>query len=125
MATRITEAELKAIMSTTLTEEELSAFLPMANRMTTNVCGGAGYDSGTLKDIELNLAAHFASSRDPELEDEKIGDARAKYRGKTAMGLEFTRYGQNAMALDYKGKLKQVNAGKRPAEIEHLHNPLP
>lgn len=120
MATRITEAEVKEIIDTTLTDEQIRPFIATANAMVDDLCGDLGYGDATIHNIELWLAAHFVAIRDPRVTQEKIGDAGAAYQGKTAMGLEATTYGQQVMVLDYKGAIAAAARAKKPAEIKAI-----
>lgn len=121
MATRATEAMVKEIIDTDLTAEQVTPFLIAANTMVTDLLTGESYTTLTLKEIERWLAAHFVAVRDPQITKEKIGDAQADYEGKTGMGLQSTRYGQQVMILEHHGIL--ATSGKRPAEVKTLDVP--
>jgi hypothetical protein len=119
MASRATETEVKEIMDTTLTEEQLSPFLKAANSTVTGLLSDEGYGDTQLAEIERWLAAHFAScAKDQIVSKEKIGGADATYHGKTGMGLESTFYGQTVKTLEYNGVLAQVEAAKSRSIIE-------
>jgi len=120
MAFRATEAQVKEIIDTSLTEEEVSPFLKVANQMVTDLVSDEGYASGTLQEIERWLAAHFVAIRDPRVAKEKIGDAQADYHGKSGMSLNFTPYGQQVMVIEYKGKIAAAVMAMRPAEIKAI-----
>lgn len=64
-----------------------------------------GYSQGSLDRITLYLAAHFTSLYIREPEETELGDSREKYTRELKTGLESTRFGQSALALDYKGIL--------------------
>jgi len=117
---RTSEQEVKAIIDTALTKEEVTPFVRAANLYVTNVLSGAGYDADTLKEIECWLAAHFVAIRDPRISQEAIGDVSASYDGKTGMGLNSTRYGQGAMTLDHLNILKSKENATRSAELKVL-----
>lgn len=123
MTARASEAMVKEIIDTDLTAEQITPFLRTANTMVTDLLSSEGYSSSTLKNIECWLAAHFVAMRDPQVTKEKIGDVNAEYEGKTAMGLNSTRYGQQAMVLEHHGVLAQVASGKRPAEVKAIDVP--
>lgn len=120
MAFRATETEVKEIIDTNLMEEQVSPFLKVANQMVTDLVSDVGYASGTLREIERWLAAHFVAVRDPRVAKEKIGDAQADYHGKSDMALNFTPYGQQVMVLEYKGKIAAAMKAMRPAEIKAI-----
>lgn len=98
----------------------VAPFLTAANRIVTDRLTGHGIATATLEQIENWLAAHLIamSDREPGLDEEQIGEARNKRSGKTATGLDATRYGQMAKALDPTGRLGQI--GKRRAFFDVL-----
>lgn len=111
---------VKEIIDTDLTNEQVAPFLAAANTMVTDLLLSESYSTTTLKEIERWLAAHFVAVRDPQVISEKTDYAQATYEGKTGMGLNSTRYGQQAMILDHHGILARVAAGKRPAEVKTI-----
>lgn len=117
---RVTEGEVKQIINTELTEEEITPFLRSANLLVTKLLSEEGYGSDLLEDIEKWLAAHFVAIRDPQVSKEKIGDVDATYQGKTGLGLNHTSYGQQVMILDIHGKLAQISESKGPAEVKAI-----
>lgn len=120
MAARASEAMVKEIIDTDLTNEQVAPFLAAANTLVTDLLLSESYSNETLKEIERWLAAHFVAVRDPQVTQEKIGDIQATYEGKTGMGLNSTRYGQQAMLLDHHGILARKASGKRPAEVKTI-----
>lgn len=120
MATRATEAEVKEIIDTDRTAEQVTPFLKAANLLITDVLTDQGYGVDLLKEIERWLAAHFVAIRDPRTVREKIGDAEDTYQGKFGEGLSGTSYGQQVMLLDYKGVLAEITKAKGSAEIKVL-----
>ena len=117
---RVTEAEVKKILSTTLTNEEITPFLMAANVLVTDILTDESYAEAMLKEIERWLAAHFVAIRDPQISKEKIGDVDATYQGKTSLGLNHTSYGQQVMILDHHGKLAEIAQSKGPAEVKTI-----
>lgn len=115
---RATEAEVKEIIDTTLTDEQVKPFLTAANLLVTDVLSKEGYGDAILKEIERWLAAHFVAIRDPQMAKEKIGDVNATYHGKSGLGLNHTPYGQQVMILDHHGKLAEISSSKGPAEVK-------
>ena len=117
---RTTEAEVKAILDTALTEDELSPFLTAANLIVTSVVANEGYTPEHLAEIERWLAAHLVAIRDPRLMSQKIGDADAVYAGFTQFGkgLEFTSYGQQVLLLDTHARFAALQSAKRPIEVK-------
>lgn len=104
---RATEIEVKAIMDTALTEEQITPFLRSATLDIDRLPTDHGYSEGRLREIEAWLAAHNASARDPQITEEKTGQTTTKYGGTLGTGLDSTRFGQVVKRLDYKGYLSQ------------------
>lgn len=118
---RGSEEQVKQIIDTTLTVEQVHPFLEAANSLVTELYGSDTiYAEKHLQQIEIWLAAHFVALRDDRISKEKIGDANVEYEGKTGMGLNFTRYGQQVMVLDHQGKISAAMSGKRAATIEAI-----
>lgn len=111
---RVTDCEVKEILNT---EVDTTPFITTANLIVTEELGTSTLSDARLKQIELYLAAHFATLRDPQVKSEKVGDASVTYavdsKGK---GLETTAYGQTALALDTTGTL--MNIDKPKAELK-------
>lgn len=118
MAARVTEEEVREILTTSLTS--LTAFISTANVMVTEELVGEGLSDDRLKEIERYLAAHFACIASPRKRDEKVDVASATYRGKTDMGLDATLYGQQAKILDTTGILAATSSGAKNATLEML-----
>lgn len=117
---RVTEAEVKQIIKTELTLEEVTPFLAAASHLVTEILTDEGYGNDILKDIEMWLAAHFVAIRDPQISKERIGDVDATYHGKSGLGLNHTPYGQQVMLLDHHGKLAEIQDSKGPAEVKAI-----
>ena len=120
MANRVTGAEVKAIITTVKTDDEVENFITPANLIVTDVLTGSGHSAALLKEIEKWLSAHFVAIDDKSarIVEEKAGDATNKYEGRTGMRLNFTRYGQQVLLLDTSGSLADL--GKGPAEVKTL-----
>ena len=120
MANRVTSAEVKTIITTTKTEDQVTPFITPANLLVSDALSGSGFGADRLKEIEKWLSAHFVAIDDASarVTEKEVGEASEKYEGKTDMGLKFTRYGQQAMMMDTSGKL--ANLGKRAAIVETI-----
>lgn len=59
------------------------------------------------------VAAHFVAIRDPHIRREQGLDQSRTYEGQHGMNFEFTRWGQQAVALDPTGNLKALSQGKK------------
>jgi hypothetical protein len=117
-----TEEDVLSIMDTVLTQEQIAPFLRTASNLVAGsvVATGAAYSDETLADIEMWLAAHLACSRDPQLVSEKIGNWAGTYDGKSGLGLDSTRYGQQVKLIDYKGCLSGLENSKGTVEFEAM-----
>lgn len=116
MAVRVTAAEVKEIMDTSISDTIVDRFISIANLSVNDVLNGSGLGEDLLKEIECWLAAHLiASTRDRTTETEKVGDASVKYSGAFGKGLEATLYGQMVKTLDTTGAY--ASSGKRKAYI--------
>lgn len=114
MANRVTDADVKTILDTTITTTPFinTAHLIVEEELTVL----ATLSESRLTQIELYLAAHLACSLDPRISEEKIGDSTNKYQGKTDIGLKGTLYGQQVILLDSTGVL--ANSDKPKATLE-------
>jgi hypothetical protein len=108
MAVRTTPALVAGIIEADATIG-LDPFIFTASELVTEVCAIAGYTVERLELIERWLSAHFYAIRDPRTTNEKAGSVGATYESKVDLNLALTRYGQQAMVLDTKGGLAQLN----------------
>lgn len=115
MAYRVTAEEVKQIIDTDLTEEEVDPFIQSANVLVTSVMTSSGASDDLLSEIEKWLSAHFVAIRDPRLKQIKIGEITESYYGTSGQGLNHTPYGQQVLMLDYTGSFS--NLGKRKASF--------
>jgi len=117
---RVTGANVKEIINTSLSASEVAPFVTSANLIVTERLGGQGVSAAILKEIERWLAAHLVAirSQDSVSKAEKTGDASITRHGETKMGLDFTPYGQQAKLLDPTGRLE--SAGKGVAKVETI-----
>lgn len=65
-----------------------------------------------LKLIELYLASHFAAVSNPVASFEGTGKLQESAQFKVDLGFNFTKYGQQAIALDTSGTLRAMAEGK-------------
>jgi acyl CoA:acetate/3-ketoacid CoA transferase alpha subunit len=112
MATRVTDAEVREIIDTEVTD--LTAFILAANGFVTDMLTGKGLSDDRLKEIERWLAAHFTAMKDFKNRVVEIEAGRGRertgesVRGVLAQDLRLTRYGQQALVLDTTGTLLTV-----------------
>lgn len=109
---RVTATEVKEILSTTLTDDQVLPFIISANILVTNYCTGTAAEK---KETERWLAAHFLALREDDFQSKSIGGASASRRNiPLGEGLKSTRYGQHAMIL----APELANSGRRPFTLD-------
>lgn len=94
-------------------ETETISFINSAHVLVCNTLDGYGISTTLITEIERYLAAHFAVLAYPSVQREQIGPMNNSFFGKLGTGLENTRYGQSAIAMDPTGILKEFSDGKR------------
>ena len=115
MTARTSTSEVKAIVSTTLTDAQIQAFIDTAALVVTTNLADKGLSAELLEAIEMWLAAHLLSMRDQRVHARTIGDVSFTYQGQTGLGLDATLYGQQVKMLDTTGTLASL--GKRRASV--------
>jgi hypothetical protein len=98
-------------------ETETISFINSAHVLVCNTLDGYGISTTLITEIERNLAAHFAVLAYPSVQREQIGPMSNSFFGKLGTGLENTRYGQSAIAMDPTGILKEFSDGKRRIRV--------
>jgi len=113
MANRVTGAEVKEIINTVLTGDEVTPFITAANAVVTGKCANY-YTEAELKEIERWFSAHLVSIRDPSRSavTEQGIDGGPKQRfalmPNYRIGLATTPYGSQVLLLDYGNKLSDL-----------------
>lgn len=104
------------------TGDDLTPFIETANSMVTDLCTDSGYSDEKLELIERWLSAHYYATYKPRTIQESVEGVAEQFEGRTQVGLGNSRYGQQAMVLDYKGNLKIADArrGRIKATIMQL-----
>lgn len=112
--TRVTVSEVKEIYDTDMSDATMKQFINMAAEIVDEI-SDADSDLTTqrLSLIEMNVAAHYASSLDPRVAEEQAGDIRQKYKGDP----EKTEYWRTAKSLDPTG---QLTLEHRPRAMVHV-----
>lgn len=64
---RVTPSEVKAIVTTALTDPIVQVWIDGANTIVTSISNCIGGDNAKLTQVELYLAAHFVAMLDPKL----------------------------------------------------------
>lgn len=95
---------------------DLEPFIATANVLVNDVeATGATCLNGTkLELIERWLSAHFAKMNSPSLTSKSIAGASASFEGRVSngVGLSLTSFGQQALALDCSGYLRNLDKPK-------------
>jgi len=118
MALRIAPFEVQALLGLARTVPVHAAMAP-ASTIVDELLSTSGLSASLLKQIELNLAAHFYRMANPEIAQEAYKDAKFQYAmGKRESGFASTAWGQVALALDTSGRLKGLS--KTHADIAVL-----
>lgn len=93
---RITPDDVRTIFTTDLLDDALTEFINMAAEIVDDVQASAEVSEQRLRLIEMNMAAHLASSDDPRALQESIGDASFMY----VRDREVTEFLKTAADLD-------------------------
>lgn len=113
MASRVTPEEVKAIITTTLTDPIIQIWIDAANSVVNDNAACIGGDDALLTQVELYLSAHFVGMLDPAIRGfvtkEKLDVFETTYSNPVAMRelIDSTVYGQTANMLS-KGCLANV-----------------
>jgi hypothetical protein len=119
MAVRATEENVTSIIDTDRVALQISAFIATANVIVNDNLVGAGLSDATLTQIEIWLAAHLIAISDQREVRVNVLQSEVEYHvPKFGMGLKATAYGQQALALDWSGRLAAL--GNMRAFIEVL-----
>lgn len=108
MPVRTTQDQVTAICKVRA-GDDLTPFIEVANGLVTEFCAGK-YDDGWLEQIERWLSAHFYRILAPSRLQENAGSVGQQIESKVDLGLDVTRYGQQAKILDWQGGLARLNA---------------
>jgi len=98
-------------------EEETASFIMTAHTLLVNALDGYGVADGLMGQVALYLSAHFAVLSYPAVSREQLVSLGQSYVSKIGLGLENTRYGLTAVALDPTGALKDLSDGKARVQV--------
>jgi len=118
-----TDADVRAIVDLPASLST-TTFIATAVLLVNEELAGANLSQGRLDQIQLYLAAHFATitSERGGLTSQKVGPSEDKYapssRDLPTAGIGSTRYGQQAVSLDSSGRLASLGAGARKARVK-------
>ena len=123
MANRVVVAEVKEIMDASLSDDDITAHITIANNLVTVTLGSSGLSALSLKDIERYMAAHLLSiGRDKLVGGTKAewlaSEAKVDFSNDLGKFLDSTLYGQMAKTLDTTGTLSTL--GKPQARFRAI-----
>lgn len=99
---RVTSTEVKLRIETSLSDCIVDAFIDDASAWVDDYLTDCGMSAARLKKIEMYLAAHYITLRDPRLRQQAVEDARETYQRDT----QVTEYLRQAIAEDECGIIK-------------------
>lgn len=103
MTIRVTDSEVFEIIDTSLTN--IDPFINSASLIVDGYLLSKGLSDEILKQIELYIAAHLLSLKDPRTKSVGVDVLSESYQGQWGLGLNGTSYGQTAILLDSSGTL--------------------
>ena len=111
MANRVTPSDVQAIYAydPAILDAEATIFINSANIFTNKVLAAGLTDSAQLTEIERWLGAHLIAIRDPQAASERAGAVAQTLQQKVDLNFNQTRYGQQALLLDFTGTLASLN----------------
>lgn len=108
---RVRPQEVESIFFTEMTPNELLVWIRVAHRTVEDRLTGEGIPEETLKEIERQLSAHYATINDPDGGDVSLGGTETEDTTERGLHLNQTRYGQAAKTLDPTGILAAAEDG--------------
>jgi hypothetical protein len=121
----VTEAEVRKVINLDgeeYTDLDISFHIETADLLVGGRLSDVDYTVELLDRITLYLAAHFTSLFIREAEEEELGDSREKYTRELEQGLASTRFGQQALTLDYEAILKSDSNIKFKGVLSSISN---
>lgn len=119
MTVRTTISEVKTVIATRLSDEEITSFINIANRLVNKLLGSTtALEAVVKKDIETYLTAHLIAvsrEQDKAFSRQRTGQTELYVGASFGTQLDATLYGQTIKMLDTTGAFASV--GKRRASI--------
>jgi hypothetical protein len=115
-----TAAELRKRYDGIPSTDDCSAFIADAHAIIVDDLGDKGHTQARFTLIEIYLALHFAAIMYPVPSFEGAKNVQESAQYKVDMGLNFTKFGQQAILLDTSGTLKGMATGRSATGITHL-----
>lgn len=112
---RVTVPEVKAVITTALSDEDIGVAIGTATVIVDARLGGSGLSEPILKEIERYMSAHFVAIRDTREKSVSSDGVSVSFdTGKIGEGLSATTWGQQAIMLDSTGTLAEQGMGAKP-----------
>ncbi len=110
----VTDAEVRTICSELPTATDATPFINVAHITMCEVfLAITTVSDARLKIVQLYLASHFAAVSNAVTSFEGTGKLQESAQFKVDLGLNFTKYGQQAIALDTSGTLRSMVTGRK------------
>lgn len=113
---RVTKEEVKELIKTSL---DVTSFINTANLIVDESLVGQGMSDARLTLTELWLSAHFVAVAEERgaLMGSNKGNSEEEYKIVVGTGLNMTRFGQQAIALDTSGALADQASSMKTAQF--------
>ncbi len=121
MAVTTSVSDVRLIFHTSLSDDELRAFLEAAKDLVDETLGSTSLTDSRLNRIAAFLTAHLAHVLSPSVSRERVGDYDFSVQGETGEGLKATFYGQMVLLLDPTGKM--AGLGNKLVHIALIEEP--
>ncbi len=118
MAISVIQTELKELLAIPATVADFAVAAEIATLQVTEDLASSGLSEDRQNKIALLLAAHYVTLGyfRGGLSSKEIGESRERYQDAVlGTGLESTLYGQQAIALDTTGTIKNVSTTRMKA----------
>lgn len=106
-------SDVTAIISTSIGTAAIRSHINTADVILKRSVDNHDIDRDIRDELLKWLAAHFCAIQDPRMVEDMAGGMRSVFEGKSGMGLDFTRYGQQAKLIDPTGELSKLSANRR------------
>jgi hypothetical protein len=113
---RVTKEEVQGLIATNF---DVAPFIDTASLIVDESLSDQGMSDARLKTIELWLSAHYTAVAEERgaLKKSSKGSSEEDYDIKVGEGLNMTRFGQQALALDSSGVLAEQVTSTRDAQF--------
>lgn len=112
MTVRTTATAVRKIIEipSSKVDGDIDPFIETANDLVTENCTDSGYSDAKLELIERWLSAHFYAVMESPPAGETAGDVSENKQYQVGLGLDETKWGQQAKIIDSAGNLAALDA---------------